>query len=142
MSEDRVFIDTNIFIYIQRTDEPDKTRIAERAIDFFDCVASTQVLNEICNILTRKFPSPKEEVSRVLDSIKESCIIQTVTNDFPEKALDYHFRYSISYYDALMIAAAVESHCKYLISEDMQDGLIIDGKLQIVNIFSHTDLLF
>ena len=46
MNADKAFIDTNIFIYIQRTDEPDKTKISEKTIDFFDCVVSTQVLNE------------------------------------------------------------------------------------------------
>jgi predicted nucleic acid-binding protein len=137
----RVFIDTNIFMYIQRTDEAKKTKIAEKTIEIFDCVASTQVLNEISNLLTRKFPSPKEKVIRVLNSIKEDCSIVTITSDFPDKALEYHYRFSISYYDSLMIAAAIEANCTYLISEDMQDGLIIDGKLQIVNIFLHTDLL-
>jgi predicted nucleic acid-binding protein len=77
----------------------------------------------------------------VLHSIQESCITVTVKNDYPEKALDYHFRYSISYYDALMAAAALEAHCKYLISEDIQDGLIIENTLQIVNIYEHADLL-
>ena len=65
----------------------------------------------------------------------------TVTNDYPGRALDYYSKYSISYYDALMVVAALESNCKYLISEDMQDGLMIDNKLQIVNIYEHTDLL-
>lgn len=141
MSADKAFIDTNVFIYIQRTDEPDKTKIAEDTIDFFDCITSTQVLNEVSNILTRKYPSPKEKVKRVISSIQESCTMVTVTNDYPAKALEYHFKYSISYYDALMVIAAIEANCKYLISEDMQDGLIIDKKLQIVNIFKHTDLL-
>ena len=141
MSADKAFIDTNIFIYIQRTDVPNKTKISEKTIDFFECVASTQVLNETCNILTRKYPSPKEEINRVLHSIQESCTIVTVTDDYPCKALDYHFKYSISYYDALMVAAALEANCKYLISEDMQDGLIIEKKLQILNIYEHTDLL-
>ena len=47
----------------------------------------------------------------------------------------------MSYYDALIVVAALDANCKYLISEDMQDGLIIDKKLQIVNIFKHTDYL-
>jgi predicted nucleic acid-binding protein len=141
MNADKAFIDTNVFVYIQRTDEPNKTKISEKTIDFFDCVVSTQVLNEICNILTRKYPSPKEKIENVLRSIQESCTIVTITNDYPCKALDYHFKYSISYFDALMVAAALETNCKYLISEDMQDGLIIDNKLQILNIYEHTDLL-
>jgi predicted nucleic acid-binding protein len=141
MSADRAFIDTNVFIYIQRTDEPKKTEISEKAIDFFDCITSTQVLNETCNILTKKYPSPKEEVKRVLQSIHKSCTVITVAKDYPDRALDYHFKYSISYYDALIVVAALEANCKYLISEDMQDGLIIDKKLKIVNIYEHADLL-
>ena len=141
MSADKAFIDTNVFIYIQRTDEPGKTKISEKTIDSFDCFTSTQVLNETCNILTKKYPVPKEKVKRVLHSIQESCTMISVTNDYPDKALDYHSKYSISYYDALMIVAALEANCKYLISEDMQDGLIIDKKLKIVNIYKHTDLL-
>jgi|GEM_PF-2840109 len=65
----------------------------------------------------------------------------TVTNDYPGRALDYHFKYSISYYDALMVVSAMDANCKYLISEDMQDGLIIDKKLQILNIYNHTESL-
>ena len=141
MNADKAFIDTNVFIYIQRTDELNKSKISERTIEFFDCFASTQVLNETCNILTRKYPSPQEEVELVLNSILESCTMIIVTNDYPNKALDYHYKYSISYYDALMVVAALEANCKYLISEDMQDGLIIDNKLKIVNIYKHTDLL-
>jgi predicted nucleic acid-binding protein len=141
MNADKAFIDTNVFIYIQRTDVPNKTEISEKVIDHFECVASTQILNEICNILTKKYPSPKEKIKNVLHSIQESCAMITVMNDFPGKALDYHFKYSISYFDALMVVAALEANCKYLISEDMQDGLIIDNKLQIVNIYEHADLL-
>jgi predicted nucleic acid-binding protein len=39
-----------------------------------------------------------------------------------------------------MIAAALETNCKYLVSEDMQDGLIIENKLTILNIYNHTDM--
>ena len=141
MNADRAFIDTNIFIYIQRTDVPVKTKISEMTIEYFNCFASTQVLNETCNILTKKYPSPKEKIERVLNSIIESCTMITITCEYPKRALDYHFKYSISYYDALMVVAALDAGCKYLITEDMQDGLVIDNKLQIVNIYEHTDLL-
>jgi len=141
MSADKAFIDTNIFIYIQRTDEPDKSKISGKTIEFFNCFISTQVLNEVSNILTKKYPSTKDKIKRVLQSIQDNCTTVTVTNDYPARALDYHFKYSVSYYDALIIVAAIDADCKYLISEDMQDGLIIDKKLQIVNIFKHPALL-
>jgi predicted nucleic acid-binding protein len=50
---DKAFIDTNIFVYIQRTDDPKKKQISEQATGYFDCVVSTQALNELCNIFTK-----------------------------------------------------------------------------------------
>jgi predicted nucleic acid-binding protein len=49
--------------------------------------------------------------------------------DFVSDALDYHRKFSISYFDALMVVAALKTNCKYLVTEDMQDGLVIGGKL-------------
>jgi predicted nucleic acid-binding protein len=50
-------------------------------------------------------------------------------------AFDLHQRYKYSYYDSLIIAAAVNSQCHTLASEDLQDGQIIEGRLSIVNPF-------
>jgi len=55
MSADKAFIDTNVFIYYQRSDDNIKHKISEDVIGFFDCVVSTQVINEICSLLTRKY---------------------------------------------------------------------------------------
>ena len=54
--QDKAFIDTNVFIYYQRSDCPEKQNIAKSLLENNDCVASTQVLNEIGNILTKKYP--------------------------------------------------------------------------------------
>ena len=137
----RAFIDTNIFIYIQRTDNPLKKQIAEKAIHCFDCVASTQVLNEISNVFTKKYPMPVEKIERLLNNIAENAEVITVSETLIRQALHVHDRYQIPYFDSLMIVAALYAHCAYLISEDMQDGLLIDGKLKIVNVFNHADIL-
>jgi predicted nucleic acid-binding protein len=147
---DRAFFDTNIMVYTQRTDSPDKTRIAESALYHFDSVVSTQVLNELCNIFTKKYPKPLTEIETLLDSIHETLAVVTVTPSLVFRALRIHYRYCISYFDALMVAVALSSGCKYLFSEDMQDGLVVDGRdnrsadpdrrVTIVNIFNHTDL--
>ena len=141
MNADRAFIDTNIFIYYQRSDDYTKHKISEDTINFFDCVVSTQVLNEICNLLTCKYPIPPSEIKKYIKDIINSTALVIITQTLIIKALELNSKYSISYYDALMVAAALEADCKYLISEDMQDGLIIDKKLQIVNIFKHMDLI-
>ena len=137
----KAFIDTNIFVYTQRTDSPVKRRIAEDTIHYFDCVASTQVLNEITNVFTRKYPMPVEKVETLIKSIGEIAEIIVINEALIIRALHLHHRYKIPYYDCLMIAAAVYSGCQYLISEDMQDGLLIDDTLKIVNIFNHAGIL-
>ena len=136
----KAFFDTNIFIYTQRTDNPIKKKIAESAVDYFDCVASTQVLNEIANVFTKKYPAPVENVELLLKSICEISQIIVVDEALITHALHLHDRYKLSYYDCLIIAAAIHAECEYLISEDMQDGMLIEGKLKILNIFDHTDL--
>ena len=141
MNADRAFIDTNVFIYYQHSDNLRKHQISEDTINFFDCVVSTQVLNEICNILTRKYPTPISDIKKFIADIIQSSDLIVNDDSIIQMALDYHSRYSISYYDALMVSAAMISNCKYLVSEDMQDGLIIDNQLQILNIYDHTDLL-
>jgi predicted nucleic acid-binding protein len=137
----RAFIDTNVFIYIQRTDDLIKKRLAEQAIDQCDCVASTQVLNEICNILTKKYPTPLQEIAFFLADIRTNSEVRLVTEDTIDAALVLHARWQFSYYDSLIIASALASDCDYIISEDMQDGQVINERLRIVNIFKHPELL-
>ena len=133
----RAFIDTNVFIYIQRTDDLIKKRLAEQAVNQCDCVVSTQVLNEICNILTKKYPTPRHEIALFLADIRGNCEVRLVTEDTIDAALMIHEHAQYSYYDSLIIASALASDCDYVISEDLQDGQIIDERLQIVNIFQH-----
>jgi predicted nucleic acid-binding protein len=80
-------------------------------------------------------------MERLLDSIADTLSIVTITPTLVRQALRLHHRYSVSYYDALMVAAALSAGCTYLFSEDMQDGLIIEGTLTIINILAHADLL-
>jgi predicted nucleic acid-binding protein len=137
----KAFIDTNIFIYTQRTDDPRKSTIAKETINYFEPFASTQILNEICNILTKKYPTPVHEIEVFLQDIHDNCEIDLVTEERIREALAIHDRFQYSYFDSLLIASALSCNCKYLISEDMQDGQIINGKLQIVNIFAYEDML-
>jgi len=137
----KAFIDTNIFIYIQRTDCPEKRQVAENAINYFDCIASTQVLNEIANVFTKKYPMPIEKVEHLIQSICSVSQITIINEELVKSALHLHNHYKVPYYDCLMIAAAIHSNCQYLISEDMQDGLIINNSLKILNIFNNIDLI-
>jgi len=138
---DSAFIDTNLFVYTQRADDPRKQRIARETIDRFSCVASTQVLKELCNIFTRKFPIPVEALQSILAAIRVACEIDVVDNAAIDEALLLHRRYGFSFFDCLILASALRRGCKYLFTEDMRDGQVINGTLKIVNIFAHPELL-
>jgi putative PIN family toxin of toxin-antitoxin system len=136
---DRVFVDTNIFIYLYSNDEPQKKIISQKTLEKYDCIISTQVLNEFSNVCFRKFKKSTEEVELAINEIMENSTVSLIDNNTIKLALKIHKQYGYSYYDCLMIAAAFDSNCKYLITEDMADGQIIDNKLTLINIYSENN---
>ena len=132
----KVFVDTNIFIYLYSNDEEQKKTISQKTIEKYDCIISTQVLNEFCSVCLKKFNKSTEEIELAINEILESCIVSYIDNNIIKQALRIHKQYGYSYYDGLIIASALDSNCEYLITEDLADGNIIDGKLTIVNIYS------
>ena len=135
MSADRGFIDTNIFVYIYSDSEKDKGVLCERFINGYDRFVSTQVLNEFCSVAIKKLAMPVSDVQYAVSEICEGCNLVLVDDDTVQKALDVCEKYKYSYYDSLIIASALESDCKYIISEDLHDRQIVEGKLTIVNPF-------
>ncbi|GBR74955.1 putative PIN domain protein [Candidatus Termititenax aidoneus] len=138
----KAFIDTNIFVYIQRTDYPAKQKIASAVVDSYDSIISTQVLNEFCNIFTKKYPVPLDDLEKIIDALLGVCEISFVSAETIKQSLVLHKQYRYPYYDCLIIASALENGCAYLFTEDLQDGQLINGKLKIVDIFKHADELF
>jgi predicted nucleic acid-binding protein len=138
---DRAFIDTNIYVYTQRLDTPEKRDTACAAINYYDCVSSTQVLNEISNIFTKKYPIPLEQVNKIIDAVVATSDTALVTRATIKNALKIHGKYQCSYYDSLIIASALEKDCSVLITEDMHDGQVFENRLRVVNIFKHKELL-
>ncbi len=133
--KDKVFFDTNMFIYLYSADEDAKRTVAEDLINRVTPVASIQVLNEISNILSKKFQKDFDEIKGVVDEITECCMIEIVDEQTVRLALSIAKRYKYAYYDCLIIASALESHCDILCTEDMQNGQLIENKIKIVNPF-------
>lgn len=134
---DKIFVDSNLWIYLYDRKEEIKQIKIENLINekFNDIIISSQVLNEIYNILSKKIKLAHAEIKEI--------IIETVANfEVAEigildvvKAMEIKEKYGFSYWDSLIIASALENHCSYLYSEDMQSGQIIDNRLTIVNPF-------
>jgi predicted nucleic acid-binding protein len=132
---DNVFLDSNILVYSYSNSEIQKQEIARQLIADSHSLISTQVLQELCNIVTRKFKFSYEQAAM---AIKESCQnngLHINTEDTILQACQIAGRYGFSFFDSLIVAAALESGCTVLYSEDMQDGQIIEGKLTVKNPF-------
>jgi len=132
---DKAFIDTNIFIYLYSEDEILKRDISQMAVDKYNCVISTQVLNEFSNVCIRKLNKTPEEIELAVEEIAEQCVVTMIDEQIIKQTLKIHKEYGYSYFDCLMITSALNSNCKYLITEDLADGQIIDNTLTIINIF-------
>jgi len=130
----KVFIDTNVFIYLYSDDEPEKKTLAIKQLENNQCLTSTQALNELSNVFTRKWKLSAQDVENVISEISQVCEIKLLDVDTVKKALKIHDEYGYSYYDCLMLSSALQNKCEFIFSEDMQDGQKIED-LEIINIF-------
>ena len=135
--QDKVFLDTNILIYCYSVDEKNKQEKALDLVDRYseDSIISTQVINELSNILFKKFKLSSIEIERTILEIDNYIDIVNFFMTTQIKALKIKDKYKLQFYDSLIIATAIENQCTVLYSEDMQDGLLIDDILTIVNPF-------
>lgn len=129
----RQFFDSNIVLYLL---SQDKTR-ADRceAIVEKGGVISVQVLNECVNVMLKKLEMYHSEIDEFLSVIKNICDVSPLSIDTHENALTLLNRYKFSWYDSLIVSAALENDCSILWSEDMHDGLLVNDKLTIKNPF-------
>lgn len=126
-------IDSNIAIYAFSKDERSLV-----ALDLLGASPriSVQILNEFTSVSLRKRKVEWPEIEEALDIITNlAASTRSVSFDVHDVARLVAQRYKLSFYDALIIAAALLDECEVLYSEDMQHGLVIDGRLTITNPF-------
>ena len=126
------FWDTNVFVYAFIVGP--KQQIARRRL-VSGGVISVQVLNEFSNVMTRKMRQSWEDVERFLSTIQVRFpTAAPLTVQTHAAALALARDHSLAFYDALIVAAAIESGCDRLYSEDLQDGRRF-GDCVVVNPF-------
>jgi predicted nucleic acid-binding protein len=126
------FFDTNIVVYAFLD-----VAKRERALDLIASggVISAQVLNEFTNVARRKRQRDWADIERAVSVIRTRFPdIVPLTADTHAAALELARDHGLAFYDALVVAAAIEGRCDILYSEDMQHGRTIGG-LAIVNPF-------
>lgn len=116
----RPFFDTNIVFYLMSGDAA-KASKAESLIANGG-VISVQVLNEFTSVARRKLRLTWAETQEILDALKANLEVVPLTLTVHEHALALASAHELNIYDASIVAAAVESGCGAVLSEDMQHG--------------------
>jgi predicted nucleic acid-binding protein len=131
------FIDSNIFIYAEANDLPEKQSQALALLRRLKIsgtgIISTQVLQEYCNVALRKLGLRSEHIRLQLRAHEQFEVVQ-ITSVIIHGALDLQQTRSLSFYDALIVQAAKVSGCNELYSEDLNAGEAING-VKIINPF-------
>jgi predicted nucleic acid-binding protein len=133
MLAERIFLDSNVVIYAYFKQDEKKQHISKELVSQ-NAIISTQVLQELTNTLHRKMGVDYSIVRSILHECLKNCNLNTNTSGTVFSALDIAERYGFSFYDSLIVAAALESKCKILYSEDMQHNQQIEN-LTIKNPF-------
>ena len=134
---DKVFLDTNILIYLYSESEANKRQVAYRILDNHYCVTNLQALNEASNTWFRKYSWESSKIHSHLDNIELVCdIILPISRATINMALSIKDRYGYSYYDCIMLSSALESNCSIIFTEDMNNGQIISDRLTVINPFT------
>ncbi len=128
------FVDTNIVIYSFSQDEHKQNKAL--AILAKHPVMSVQVLSETANIMRRKLGFDINAIRTVINRISQECsLLHPINLNTLNQAFDIAERYSFSHYDSLIVAAALQTDCTTLYSEDMQHGQIVEKRMIILNPF-------
>src|SRR4029077_17140256 len=136
----RFFLDTNIFAYSFDTKAPAKakraTRLIRQAVDTGEGIVTYQVVQEFFNVAFRRFPQPMNvaEAEQYLITVFRPLLAIHSSPALYVEALRVTGKYRLSWYDSLIVAAALQAQCSTLYSEDLQHGRELEG-LRIENPF-------
>jgi len=135
---DRVFVDTNVFVYADDDGTPAKRDRARTVLaDLVPtgrAVVSTQVLQEFFVVATKKLGIPVERARQRIEALARLDMV-LVRPELVLGAIDLQRLHDLSFWDALVIRCASAAGCTRLLSEDLQHGQVIDG-VRIENPFA------
>ncbi len=128
------FIDSNVWLYafIEGQDRK-KHDAAKQLLQTCEPVLSTQVINEVCVNLLRKTDFTESDIGNLIASFYEKYEVVAPNRSILLSASELRERYSLSFWDSLVICSALFAGTPVLYSEDMQDGLVIEERLRILN---------
>jgi predicted nucleic acid-binding protein len=134
-----VFFDSNVWLYALFSQQsPTKSALAKTLIrnNQREIVLSSQVVLEVGANLLRKAKFSEAQIAQFIENAYEDYTVIDVSCEILLRASKLRSRYGLAYFDSIIVAAALESDSTILYSEDMQDGLVVDGRLTITNPFA------
>jgi len=135
------FLDSNVWLYalLHRKDsnaaDEKKRQDAIALIDSPDVVISTQVINEVCSNLIKKAGFKEDQIKSLIQSFYDGSQVVAPNQEMLVYASNLRTQYNFSFWDGLIVAAALQANVTVLYSEDMQDGLRVNNQLKIINPF-------
>lgn len=133
-----IALDTNILVYAQAEEraEPNHLRALEilNAASLTDAIIPLHVYGEFLNVCRRKLKIPPTAATEQV--VDYALLFQSPATSLEDLTEAAHLsaRFALQYFDALIIAVATRAGATMLLSEDMHDGLVIDG-VTVVNPF-------
>lgn len=137
MTEPKKFADTNVWFYAFTEQDKETKQKAENLVERHkkNICLSTQVINELCTNLIRKASFDEAGIKQLISRLYFDYEVIELNKGILLSACDLRARYSFSFWDGLIIAAALAANAEVLYSEDMQNGLLVENKLKIINPF-------
>jgi predicted nucleic acid-binding protein len=131
----KVAIDSNIFLYALDLTLTVKGEIALNIILQNDAHFSSQAFSEIINVCKKRWKFTKPQLIQIATFLTKNARLDCLTETVILKAHDLIIKYQFQYFDAIIVATALQSNCIILYSEDMHNGLVIDDRHTIENPF-------
>jgi predicted nucleic acid-binding protein len=128
------FFDTNVLLYLLSPDSR-KADIAEHLVSLGGTI-SVQVLNEFTQVARRKFKMSASDVVTILSTLRRTLKVQPLTEAAHDLGVELSDKYSLSVYDAMIVASGLSCNATTLYSEDMPSGVLVEKQLRIENPFA------
>jgi predicted nucleic acid-binding protein len=132
---DKIFIDSNIFLYAFSTLDSKKQLRAKDIVLASNSVISAQVVNEVSSNLLKKLKLGEGHVNGFVMDCYERYAVVNFSKSLFLAATHLRQSHTVSYYDSLIVAAAIEANCDVLYSEDMAHNQLMGGSVRVVNPF-------
>jgi predicted nucleic acid-binding protein len=134
---DKVLLDTNLWVYLYSKAPLDKyEKVNTILLSYIESlIVNTQILGELYNVLLKKKFQTQAQAQEIISQLVAGFDVSQITVMQVVEAIRINARYGYTYWDSLLIAAALHNDCRILYSEDMQHQQLIGDKLRIINPF-------